>query len=113
MLTGSGHNKTVDWWALGILIYEMLAGIPPFYDKDVNQMFQNIQKANINWTNKQDNGFKFSKDVKDLIIKLLKRDKNKRLGAKNDADDILAHKFFRGINTTKILSRVFKAPYIP
>ena len=113
MLTGSGHNKTVDWWALGILIYEMLAGIPPFYDKDVNQMFQNIQKANIIFPNKKDNGFEFSKNVKDLIMQLLQRDKNTRLGAKNGADDILAHKFFRDINMTKILNRVFKAPYIP
>jgi serine/threonine protein kinase len=34
MLDGSVHDKTVDWWALGILIYELLAGIPPFYDKN-------------------------------------------------------------------------------
>ena len=113
MLTGSGHNKTVDWWALGILIYEMLAGIPAFYDKDVNQMFQNIQKADIIWPNKKDNGFQFSKDVTDLIIKLLQRDKIQRLGAKNDAEEILEHKFFRGINTNKIMGRIFKAPYIP
>lgn len=42
MLDGTGHDKTLDWWALGILIYEMLAGIPPFYDKDQSIMFNNI-----------------------------------------------------------------------
>ena len=42
MLAGTGHDKNVDWWALGILIYELLSGIPPFYDKDHSIMFENI-----------------------------------------------------------------------
>jgi serine/threonine protein kinase len=39
MLEKSGHDKNIDWWALGILIYELLAGIPPFYNKDMKIMF--------------------------------------------------------------------------
>ena len=39
MITGSGHDHTHDWWALGILIYEMIVGIPPFYHKNKNQMY--------------------------------------------------------------------------
>jgi serine/threonine protein kinase len=39
MLSGSGYDKTADWWALGVLTYEMLTGIPPFYDKNKNIMF--------------------------------------------------------------------------
>ena len=34
MIVGSGHDHTLDWWALGILIYEMIIGIPPFYNKN-------------------------------------------------------------------------------
>lgn len=49
MLERKGHDKNVDWWALGILIYELLAGIPPFYNKNVNTMFQNIQYGEILW----------------------------------------------------------------
>ena len=45
MLDGTGHDKTLDWWAVGILIYELLAGIPPFYSKDVDRMFHKIQHA--------------------------------------------------------------------
>ena len=67
MLDGTGHDKTVDWWALGILIYELLAGNPPFYDKDHSVMFNNIRKGEIYWPNKKDHGFSFSKDVTDLI----------------------------------------------
>lgn len=113
MLAGTGHDKMVDWWALGILIYELLAGIPPFYDKDHSVMFQNIQRGEIQWPDEKEHGFKFSKDAIDLIKQLLNRDKTKRLGAKNDSDEILAHKFFKGINTKKIMDRKFKAPYIP
>ena len=113
MLDGTGHDKTLDWWALGILIYEMLAGIPPFYDKDQSIMFNNIQRGEIQWPVEKEHGFKFSKDAIDLIKQLLNRNKSKRLGAKNDSDEILSHKFFKGVNTKKILERKFKAPYIP
>jgi serum/glucocorticoid-regulated kinase 2 len=49
MIVGTGHDHTLDWWALGILIYEMIIGIPPFYDKNRNKMFLNIEKAPIRW----------------------------------------------------------------
>ena len=39
MIVGSGHDHTLDWWALGVLIYEMLIGIPPFYHKNQHQMY--------------------------------------------------------------------------
>jgi serine/threonine protein kinase len=47
MLEGSDHDKNIDWWALGNLIYELLAGIPPFYNKDNNVMSNNILKGQI------------------------------------------------------------------
>ena len=49
MLTGKGHDHTADWWALGVLTYEMLTGVPPYYDKNRNMMFLNIEKAEIRW----------------------------------------------------------------
>lgn len=67
MLDGTGHDKTLDWWALGILIYELLAGIPPFYNTDHTVMFQNIKYGTILWPNKKDHGFSFSKDAMDII----------------------------------------------
>lgn len=103
MLDGTGHDKSVDWWSLGILLYEMLAGIPPFYDNDHTTMFQNIKNADILWPNKKEHGFVISREASDLITKLLQRDRFKRLGAAGDAEEILSHKFFKGINTKKII----------
>ena len=113
MLSGKGHDKATDWWAVGVLTYELLAGIPPFYDNDTNQMYKNITGGGILWPMLDENGFEFSKAAQDFIIRLLNRDPKKRLGSKNDATEVLGHKFFTGINIDKVLKRQFKAPYYP
>ena len=43
------YNQTADWWAMGILTYEMLTGVPPFYDKNIQSMFMKIGKSPIMW----------------------------------------------------------------
>ena len=47
MLRRSGHNRTVDWYLLGVLIYEMLVGIPPYFSSNREELFENIQKAQL------------------------------------------------------------------
>jgi serum/glucocorticoid-regulated kinase 2 len=42
LLLGHGYTKTVDWWTLGVLLYEMLTGLPPFYDENTNEMYRKI-----------------------------------------------------------------------
>ena len=70
MIVGSGHDKTLDWWALGILIYEMIIGIPPFYNPNKNQMYYLIQHAPIRWPNKDKHGIEVSANARDLISKV-------------------------------------------
>jgi len=70
MILGSGHDNTLDWWALGILIYEMLIGIPPFYNPNKHQMYYLIQNAPIRWPEKAKHGFEVSENAKDLISKV-------------------------------------------
>jgi serine/threonine protein kinase len=45
MINGSGHDETLDWWTLGVLIYEMLIGIPPFYNKNKHKMYYMIENG--------------------------------------------------------------------
>jgi serum/glucocorticoid-regulated kinase 2 len=67
ILKGNGYDKSVDWWALGILIYEMLHGHPPFYDKNIYIMFQMIKDDRV----KPKFSERISEEAKDLINMVL------------------------------------------
>ena len=73
MIVGSGHDHTLDWWALGILIYEMLIGIPPFYNQNKHQMNFLIQNAPIRWPDPVKHGIEVSAAAQDLITKVSPR----------------------------------------
>merc|ERR1711966_242898 len=74
VVMGVGHGKEVDWWSLGILLYEMLVGLPPFYSENINLMYELIQKAELRIPS-----FVAGK-ARDLLIKLLVRNPKDRLG---------------------------------
>ena len=94
IILSKGHGKAVDWWALGILMYEMLAGYPPFYDEDPLGIYQKILEGKIKFP------WHFDRHSKDLIKKLLTADLTKRLGnLKGGAEDIKKHKWFASANT--------------
>ena len=74
IIQSKGHNKAVDWWALGVLIYEMLMGYPPFYDDNPFGIYEKILSGKVEWSRHVDT------TAKDLIKKLLVPDRTKRLG---------------------------------
>ena len=76
MIEGTGHDHTLDWWALGILLYELIVGQTPFVSTNKNKMFTKIQTGKILWPSKRKNGFEVSETVKDLIEGLLDKDRS-------------------------------------
>nr|CCA21380.1 cAMPdependent protein kinase catalytic subunit putat [Albugo laibachii Nc14] len=108
VLLNKGHGKGVDWWTLGILMYEMLAGQPPFCDEDPMGIYQQILSGRVSFPRF------FDRNAKAIIKRLLTADLTKRYGSlKNGVDDIKKHKYFSGVNWTDLLARKSKAPIIP
>jgi serum/glucocorticoid-regulated kinase 2 len=106
LLLGKGYNKTVDWWTLGVLLYEMLTGLPPFYDENTNEMYRKILSEPLHFSDV------VPPAAKDLLTKLLERDPNKRLGA-NGSAEIKAHPFFHAIDWRKLLQRKYEPTFKP
>ena len=79
VILGQGHGKEVDWWSLGVILYEFLTGVPPFNADSPQEIFENILTRNIHWPPVPDD---MSPEAFDLINKLLEMDPKKRIGAK-------------------------------
>jgi len=108
ILKNTGHDKAVDWWALGILIYEMLAGRPPFESKDHMDTYKKILSGRVEF------GPYFNKPESDLIRRLLNIDQSKRIGnLKDGAADVKGHKWFDGFNFDELYACAMQPPYKP
>lgn len=109
IIGGHGHGREVDWWALGILIYEMLVGCPPFYDNSQFGIYEKILVGNIQFPDHVD------ATSQDLILKLLNRDRSERLGDAKSPDSYYSsvryHPWFKGMDWDAILHRTIKAPF--
>ena len=108
IIANKGHGKPVDWWTLGVLLYEMMVGIDPFNDPDPMMVYQKIIKGKIKFPKNID------KDGKSLIKHLLVGDVSKRYGClKRGVKDIIQHKFFENFDWNGLLFRTMRPPYVP
>ncbi|KAA8549531.1 hypothetical protein F0562_001451 [Nyssa sinensis] len=94
IITGAGHTSAVDWWALGILLYEMFYGYTPFRGKTRQKTFANILHKDLKFPG----SIPATLQAKQLMYRLLHRDPKNRLGSREGANEIKRHPFFRGVN---------------
>jgi serine/threonine protein kinase len=108
LLKGLPYGKAVDWWGFGTLLYEMMTGQTPFFDRNRKRMFHNILHRDVVFTQA------FSEDAKDLLTGLLRRDPAKRLGSgPSGVQEIMDHPFFASIDFDKLLKREVEPPFKP
>ncbi|XP_044031480.1 serine/threonine-protein kinase N2 isoform X2 [Siniperca chuatsi] len=108
VLTDNNYTRSVDWWGLGVLIYEMLVGESPFPGDDEEEVFDSIVNDDVRYP-------RFLSPVSvSLIQKLLQKNPDMRLGAgEEDASQIKRHKFFQGMDWDALLAKKVKPPFLP
>jgi len=100
MLKRQGHTKSIDWYLLGVLLYEMIVGVPPYFSTDRQKLFENIQGGPLKIPHTM------SEAARSLILQLLNRNPHKRLGSgPRDAQDIKDHPFFSNVDWEKVITK--------
>jgi serine/threonine protein kinase len=123
VILGLGHSFTVDWWAVGVLVFEMLTGCPPFNADSAHAVFARILDGRIPWPGERsgddaastsddddDDDVEIPPEARDLIVRMLDANPKKRLGA-GGADEVKEHAFFRGIEWDELLEH--DGPFVP
>lgn len=108
IISQTGHGKAVDWWSLGIMIFEMLTGSLPFNSSNRKVLFDRITYTELHYPKR------ISPTAVDLLKKLFEKNPRKRLGSgKTDAAEIKSHPFFKNVNWDAVLQKKIKPPFKP
>ncbi|KAE9368177.1 Pkinase-domain-containing protein [Stipitochalara longipes BDJ] len=108
VLNDKGYNKSVDWWGLGILIFEMLCGFTPFWDLSPMKIYENIFKGRIRYPPY------INPDAEDLLKQLLTADLTRRLGnLHGGSEDVKNHMWFAEVTWERLAKKDIDAPYVP
>ncbi|XP_020244524.1 probable serine/threonine protein kinase IRE4 isoform X2 [Asparagus officinalis] len=107
ILLGTAHGYAADWWSVGIMLFELITGVPPFNARLPEMIFDNILNRKIPWPRVPDD---MSYEAKDLIDRFLNQDQDLRLGA-NGASEVKEHPFFKEIDWENLALQ--KAAFIP
>uniref|UniRef100_A0A8C1MNW3 non-specific serine/threonine protein kinase n=1 Tax=Cyprinus carpio TaxID=7962 RepID=A0A8C1MNW3_CYPCA len=108
VLEDNDYGRAVDWWGLGVVMYEMMCGRLPFYNQDHERLFELILMEDIRFPRT------LAPDAKSLLSGLLKKDPKQRLGGgPDDAKEIMQHKFFTGIEWQDVYEKKLVPPFKP
>uniref|UniRef100_A0A672KAM1 protein kinase C n=1 Tax=Sinocyclocheilus grahami TaxID=75366 RepID=A0A672KAM1_SINGR len=108
VLTETSYTRAVDWWGLGVLIFEMLVGESPFPGDDEEEVFDSIVNDEVRYPRF------LSTEAISIMRRLLRRNPERRLGAgERDAEDVKKHLFFRNIDWDGFLAKKVKPPFVP
>lgn len=108
MLLNRGHDKGADWWALGVLVFEMLAGQAPFIDDDPMGVYGQIIEGTVVFPKFMERG------ARSIIKRLLQPDPTKRLGClRRGAAEVREHRFFDGFDWDGAYGKTIAAPIVP
>uniref|UniRef100_A0A8C8EXE1 protein kinase C n=1 Tax=Oncorhynchus tshawytscha TaxID=74940 RepID=A0A8C8EXE1_ONCTS len=108
VLTDTSYTRAVDWWGLGVLVYEMLVGESPFPGDDEEEVFDSIVNDEVRYPRF------LSTEAIGIMRRLLRRNPDRRLGSgEKDADDVKKQSFFRGVDWEALLQRRLPPPFVP
>ncbi|XP_022916524.1 serine/threonine-protein kinase N isoform X3 [Onthophagus taurus] len=108
VLTETSYTRAVDWWGLGVLIFEMLVGESPFPGDDEEEVFDSIVNEEVRYPRF------LSLESIAIMRRLLRKNPERRLGSsERDAEDVKKQAFFRNINWEDLLHRKVKPPFVP
>ncbi|KAK3708652.1 Serine/threonine-protein kinase [Vermiconidia calcicola] len=108
LLDEQGYTKMVDFWSLGVLVFEMCCGWSPFYAEDTQQMYKNIAFGKVRFPRDA-----LSQEGRNFVKGLLNRNPAHRLGAKGDAEELMAHSFFSDIDWNALSKKTMPPPFKP
>uniref|UniRef100_A0A674AIB2 protein kinase C n=1 Tax=Salmo trutta TaxID=8032 RepID=A0A674AIB2_SALTR len=108
VLTETSYTRAVDWWGLGVLVFEMLVGESPFPGDDEEEVFDSIVNDEVRYPRF------LSTEAISIMRRLLRRSPERRLGAgERDAEEVKKHLFFRNMDWNGLLSKKVKPPFVP
>ena len=113
MIAQKGHDHNVDWWGLGILVYEMLIGVTPFFSRSRNNLMRNIKTAKVIFPDRKKYKIQYSDEFMDFVVKILAKDKTERLGFQGGVEEVLNHPWFKDIEMKLLFEKKLKPPFRP
>jgi len=108
LLDEAGYTKMVDFWSLGVLVFEMCCGWSPFYAEDTQQMYKNIAFGKVRFPRET-----LTVEGRNFVKGLLNRNPKHRLGATDDAEELKRHPFFADIDWDALTKKLITPPFKP